>query len=97
MKQLLLRLAVSLLTFAIGVATIVLSGSWRHRLQRSESFGFESKIESDPPKSKTTVPEDDITVEGRYANFDYAYSVQRSWIIDPLPNDYPLPPVYEAQ
>jgi hypothetical protein len=21
--------------------------------------------------------------------------MQRSWIIDPLPNDYPLPPVYE--
>ena len=23
--------------------------------------------------------------------------MQRSWIIDPLSNDYPLPPVYEAQ
>ena len=21
--------------------------------------------------------------------------MQRSWLVDPLPNDYPLPPVYE--
>lgn len=40
-----------------------------------------------------------LTTTGSRYNQDkqLVLEMQRSWIIDPLPNDYPLPPVYEAR
>src|SRR5207237_7799698 len=59
----------------IGMAAAALTRVFRPpRLQRPEAVEFKS-TKNDPSVSKTTVPEDDITVEGRYSNFDYAYSV----------------------
>jgi len=75
MKRNLLRFAVTFLTFTIGMAAAALTRVFRPpRLQRPEAVEFKS-TKNDPSVSKTTVPEDDITVEGRYSNFDYAYSV----------------------
>ena len=76
MKRLLLRFAVSVLTFIIGLTTVMLTRALRsHQLQHPGNVGFESKTKHDPSETKPTVAEDDTTVEDRYSNFDYAYSV----------------------
>jgi len=65
----------SFLTFTSGMAAATLTRVFSpQQLQRPEAVEFKS-TEDDPPVSKTTVSEDDIIVEGRYSNFDYAYSV----------------------
>ena len=76
MKRLLLRFAVSFLTFIIGLTIAMLTRAlWSHQLQRPGNVEFGSKTKHDPSETKPTVPEDNTTVEGRYSNFDYAYSV----------------------
>ena len=76
MKRLLLRFTVNLLTFTISFAAAMLAHAfWHPRTQRPVNVDLQSRTKIDPLEAKPVVHEDDITVEGRYVNFDYAYSV----------------------
>jgi hypothetical protein len=76
MKRLLLRFTANLLAFAISFAAALLTHSFRQlRTHGQENVDLQSRIKRELPEAEPVVHDDDITVEGRYVNFDYAYSV----------------------
>jgi hypothetical protein len=76
MKRLLLRFTANLLAFTISFAAAMLTHAfWQLRTHRPENVDLHCRIKHELPEAKPVVHDDDITVEGRYVNFDYAYSV----------------------
>src|SRR6266404_2124068 len=76
MKRLLLRFTANLLAFTISFAAAMLTHAlWHPRTQRPVNVDLQSRTKIGPREAKPVVREDDIKVEGRYVNFDYAYSV----------------------
>src|SRR5216684_2021382 len=76
MKRLLLRFTANLLAFTISFAAAMVTHAFFHpRTQRPEDVNLKSGTKHDPPEAKPVANQDDIIVEGRYVNFDYAYSV----------------------
>lgn len=76
MKRFLLRFTVNILAFTISFAAAMLTHAlWRPQIQHRVNVDLQSRTKIDPLEPKPVVHEDDFTVEGRYVNFDYAYSV----------------------
>jgi hypothetical protein len=48
---------------------------WHLRTRGPDNVDLQSRIQRELPEAKPVVHDDNITVEGRYVNFDYAYSV----------------------
>jgi hypothetical protein len=75
MKRLLGWLAIASVTFSLGLAAARLTtAGWKRRSQL-QNIESQSKTTRKSEDAQTGAPEENMIVEGRYANFDYAYSV----------------------